>query len=158
MIAWLLKSDAPVAWVGTAESPGGKADVLEFKPADQAVIRLFLESASHLPLMITWQGIAPRIFVARRGGSGRGQTDQPTAETGRAPALEGGSLGPAGEQRSGGAASQVTFQMYLAEYRSVNGVKLPHLITRAMNGQTNEEWTITGYKVNPALKSNTFTK
>jgi len=41
MLVWLLATDAPVAWVGVAESPDGKADVLEVKPQDGAATRIF---------------------------------------------------------------------------------------------------------------------
>jgi hypothetical protein len=40
----------------------------------------------------------------------------------------------------------------------VNGIKLPHLITRGVNGQTNEEWEIKSFRINQSLKANTFTK
>ena len=52
----------------------------------------------------------------------------------------------------------MTLEMHLAEYKAVNGVKFPHLITRGASGETNEEWAIKSYKVNPNLKANTFTK
>ena len=51
-----------------------------------------------------------------------------------------------------------TLEMHLAEYKAVNGIKFPHLITRGASGETNEEWVIKSYKVNPNLKANTFTK
>jgi len=51
------------SYVGQAEAPQGKADVLEAKGAD-ATMRLFVAQATHLPIMITWQAPAP----AARGG------------------------------------------------------------------------------------------
>ena len=33
LLMWLLAADGPVNWVATAESPDGKADVLEITPA-----------------------------------------------------------------------------------------------------------------------------
>ena len=48
--------------------------------------------------------------------------------------------------------------MHLSDYKVVNGVKLPHLITRGTNGQTAEEWSIKSYRINPNFKGNTFTK
>jgi hypothetical protein len=53
---------------------------------------------------------------------------------------------------------EATFELRLGNYQTVEGIQLPHEITRAINGQTNEEWTIKSYKVNPSFKSNTFTK
>jgi hypothetical protein len=113
-------------------------------------MRLFLDTSTHLPLMITWPGTAPRVFVGRRrGGPGRSADDQ------QAPPPPDG---PTSRGRDGGPPPQATFQMHLSDYRVVNGIKLPHMITRAIDGQTNEEWKISGYKINSTFKSNTFSK
>ena len=61
--------------------------------------------------------------------------------------------------RRGAAAGQpITIETHLSEYKAVNGIKLPHLITRGVNGQTNEEWEIKSFRINQTLKANTFTK
>jgi hypothetical protein len=44
-------------YAGQAESPDGKADVIDVKGADNFTARLFLDAQSHLPLMLTY--IAP---------------------------------------------------------------------------------------------------
>jgi hypothetical protein len=160
MLAWLLTSDAAVSWVGTAESPDGKADVLEIKPADAPATRLFLDAASHLPLMLTWQGAAPQVFIrgGRRGaGAPGGGPDQ--VPPGAPPATGDQPVpGPPDAQgpRRGGPPPQATLQMTMSDYKAVGGIKLPHTITRGVNGQTNEEWHELNYKVNPSFKANTF--
>ena len=63
-----------------------------------------------------------------------------------------------GRRGRGAQGPPVTLEMHLAEYKAVNGIKFPHLITRGVSGETNEEWVIKSYKVNPNLKANTFTK
>lgn len=137
--AWLLSTAGTAAHAGIAEAPDGKADVIEITPPDGAPMRLFIDQETHLPLMITWQGPQPRMMVRRGGGPpDRERMAREAAEAGPPP--------------------QVTFEMRLSDYRVVNGVKLPHLITRAVNSQANEEWTITSYQVNPSFKPNTFTK
>lgn len=166
LLAWLLTTDAPVTWIGTAESPEGKADVLEITPAEGVPTRLFLDAASHLPLMLTWQGAAPQLLL-RRGGPGRagqpggqpgGQTDAPPAPGAAAPAPDApGDAAPAAARRGGGG-QQATLQMTLADYKTVNGIKLPHTMTRGVNGQTNEEWSISSFKLNQTFKSSTFEK
>ena len=50
----------------------------------------------------------------------------------------------------------MTLEMHLAEYKAVNGIKFPHLITRGASGETNEEWTITKVKVNPRIDPKKF--
>ena len=132
-LMWLLDTSAPVAWVGTAESPDGKADVLEITPADGTPTRLFIDQSSHMPLMVTWQGAAGP--GGRRGRAGDSPT-QPAATPPPPP----------------------TLQLTLGDYKAVNGIKLPHHITRGTNNQTIEEWTVKSYKVNPSFKSDVFSK
>ena len=136
LLAWLLAADGPVAWVGTAEAPDGRADVLEITLGAGGVTRLFLDQGSHLPMMITWQGAAPQFFVGGRRGGRRGDVGPPPA-TG-------------GQPR--------TLQMTLAEYKTVNGIRLPHLITRGTSETTTEEWTVGSYRINPSFRGDVFTK
>jgi hypothetical protein len=74
-LIWLLDTDAPAAWVGTAESPDGKADVLEIQTTDGPA-RLFLDQATHKPLMLTWHGAG----LGRRGRGGDPAPPQPTLQ------------------------------------------------------------------------------
>jgi len=179
LIALLLKSDTPFRWIGTAQAPEGSADVLEVKTPDGVATRVFIDAMSHLPLMLSWTGPAGRGFG--RGGQGRrGQgapSDQagpppegraagdqppgagaPTA-AGAPPATGAGADQAQGQRGRGGQGGQTaTLEMHLSEYKTVNGIKLPHLITRGASGATNEEWAVKSYKINPNLKANTFTK
>ena len=50
---------------GVAEAPEGKADVVDVKGADNFSARLFIDSQTHLPLMISWgQPPENRIYYA----------------------------------------------------------------------------------------------
>jgi hypothetical protein len=151
-LLWLLTTDAPVAWVGTAESPDGKADVLEVRPQDGAPTRIFLDVDSHMPLMLTTTAGGGR-GGARRGGGPGGPGG---------PAGPGGAAPPPGAEpqarRGGGPPPPITIETHLSEYKAVGGIKLPHLMTRGVNGQTNEEWQVKSFKINPNFKGNTFTK
>lgn len=54
-------------YVGQAEAPQGKADVLEAKAPPNFTVRLFVNSQTHLPIMVSWQ--APvRPTPPGRGG------------------------------------------------------------------------------------------
>ena len=148
MLAWLLSVDGSATWIATAESPEGNADVIEITPASGPVTRLFLDQGTHMPLMITWQGAAPQLVVAARGRGGRGGQRAGAAEPAEPGARRGG----------GGPREQATLQMTLGNYKTVNGVKLPHLVTRGVNDMTIEEWTIDSYRINPSFKADVFTK
>jgi hypothetical protein len=150
MLAWLLTTDGQASWIATAESPDGKADVIEITSATGPATRLFLDQVTHMPLMITWQGVAPQLIAVARGRGGPG-----------GPSGDGAQRGDGGQRGDGQApprGQQATLQMTLADYKAVNGVKLPHLITRGVNDMTIEEWTIKTYKVNPSFRSDVFTR
>jgi hypothetical protein len=173
LLGMVLLTNGPAAWIGTAQSPDGTADVLEVTSADNPPVRILLDSTTHLPLMLTWQGAAPRGGFqagggrrgggAGRGGDGSGRAGDPAAG-GRgqgAPPQAQGAPGPAepGQGRRGGGAAgagNATIEMHLDDYKVVNGIKLPHVITRGSNGQTQEELEIKSYKVNSNFKANTF--
>jgi len=178
VLAFLMTSDQAVTWVGTAESPDGTADVLEVTPQGGTLTRLFLDSKTHMPLMMTWQGGGgfQGGGRGRRGGDGVGPAGGPAAvpggpappatgaaaPTGQAPPAPPAGQAPGGGdfqgRRGGGGGAAVTNELHLSEYKAVNGVKLPFLITRGQNGQTSEELQVKSYKINPNFKQNTFIK
>jgi outer membrane lipoprotein-sorting protein len=143
MLIWFLTTDAPVAWVGTAQAPDGTADVIEVKPAEGPATRVFLDSTTHMPLMTTTTGF----------GGGRGRRGGGDGRGGGADGRGGGADG-----RAAGPPNPITIETHLSQFKTVGGIKLPHLITRGVNGQTNEEWEFKNYRINPNLKPNTFTK
>ena len=168
LLAFLLNTTSPVAWIGTAQSPDGTADVLEVKSAEGTATRLFLDSTTHMPLMMTWTGGAQRGGRGGQGG-GRGRGGDAAApggapQGGAAPAAPqaapqgGGADAAQGRRGRGAGGAPPTLEMHLSDYKAVNGIKLPHLITRGTNGETAEEWVIKSYRINPTFKGNTFTK
>lgn len=140
-VALLLSAPPSVpiefAYAGEAESPDGKADVLDLKGPNSFVAKLFLDKSSHRPLMLTYRGVAPRMIVQRSDGpppSAGAPRDLPAP--------------PAPEA--------VDINVYFDDYRTVDGVLLPHHISRAIGGETNEEWTFKTMKVNPVFKADAF--
>jgi hypothetical protein len=136
-LIWFLKSDAPVTYAGVAEAPDGKADVLEIKPEGAAPMKLFIDQESHKPLMLTYEGVLPRMIM-------RGQGQRPTPEE--------------IEKMRNEPPQQVTYEVHFSEYKQVDGVLLPHLISQSVNGNVGEEFTIEKYKLNAPLKPADFAK
>jgi hypothetical protein len=136
-LIWLLKTDAAVSYGGVAEAPDGKADVLDVKPADAPAMKLFVDQSSHKPLMLTYEGLMPRIAFNRTG-------QRPTPEE--------------IEKMRNTPPQQVTFEVHFTDYKKVDGVLLPHTITQGTNGTVNEEFTIEKYKLNAPLKPEQFVK
>ena len=75
------------SYVGQAEAPQGTADVVEAKGAGNFSARLFINSQTHLPIMVSWQQAAGRggrgpgggPLPARGGGDARGAAQGPAA-------------------------------------------------------------------------------
>ena len=145
-VAFLLTSPAsmPLEFAdgGEAESPDGKADVINVKGPGSFAARLFFDQASHRPLMLSYQGIAPRMVMQTMRGAPPREAAAP-------------SNGP-----EGAAAPQppqaVDIQMFLEDYRAEDGVLLPHKVSRSVEGKTTEEWTFKTIRINPAFKPDVF--
>lgn len=153
LTAFFGGANLKATWLATAESPDGKADVIELKN-DEGGVRLFVDQTTHMPLMMQYQEVRPRMMIADGRGGGRG---------GRAQG-PGGGRGPVDPEEMRRrmdampppAPSEVT--VYLADYKDANGIMLPHRLTQAVDGATVEEWTFEKVKVNPEIKSDFFDK
>ena len=149
LIGWLLitPSSFPVefSFAGEAESPDGKADVLEAKGPGGFAARLFLDQKTHYPLMLTYNGKKPRIMT---------QTTAPGAP--RNPE----EMEKRMKEMEAEAAKQpdVEFRIYLSDYREVNGVSFPHKLARSIENEVNEELEIKTVKINPQFKPEKFVK
>jgi hypothetical protein len=68
------------AYGGQAESPDGKADIIEVTGPDGFKVRLFVDSETHLPLMVSYMEPEPRVVMrtmTRDGAGGRGSGAAP---------------------------------------------------------------------------------
>jgi len=152
---------------GQAESPDGKADVIEVKGEGGFAARLFIDAQTHLPLMLSWMDREPITMTMGPGGP---------AATGGAP----GAGGAVTVTRSGGApmtpeerdkmmkelearrkeaeakARTVEYRVYYGDYKDVGGVQLPHRIQRAIDGKPTEEMVFDTFKVNPKIDAKKF--
>lgn len=143
-IGLLLRApaDQPIDFTygGQAEAPDGKADVLDVKGRDNSAfaLKLFLDATTHRPLMLSYRGVAPRIVMQTQRIEGPPRQDaRPPV-----PAM------PAGDV--------VDIEMFLDDYRAVDGVMLPHHVSRSVAGEVTEEWTIASFALNPRFKPGTF--
>jgi hypothetical protein len=161
-----LFADAGVQWVdaGVAESPDGKADILEAKEETGRTLRLFIDQNTRLPLMVQYQDPKPRIMMnggPGPGGPGRGPGGP--GAPGRAPGDGPPPMSPEEMQKRVAEMQRTppemgTYAMHLGDYKKVDSIMLPHSIEISLDGEPNEEWTIEKYKVNPTIKPETWQK
>jgi hypothetical protein len=121
------------AYVAQAEAPEGKADVLDVRGPANFTARLFVNAQTHLPIMLSWRVQAP-------------------------PARAGAGAPPAGAAPPGAppAAAPVENRMYFADYRDVDGLKLPFRIRRATGSDTTEETTFDRFRINVRIDAKRF--
>lgn len=166
MLGWFAMVHPALAaeytYAGEAESPDGKAYVIDAKDGDGFSARLFIDQETKLPLMVTYLAPQPRVITQggpRRSGEAPAHGGQPAPR----PAMsdeERARMRAEAEQRVKELQSQppqlADFTLYFEEWREVDGVKFPHRIRRAMSGATNEEWTVNKVKVNPRIDARRF--
>jgi hypothetical protein len=153
LIGLLLTSPAtfPLDYVyaGEGESKDGRADVIDIKGPEGFAARLFLDKTSHRPLLMRYRGVITTTTIntsVSQAGS-REEMEKILKD-----AKEGKGAGRSAARQEG------VQEIYFSDYRQVNGLLLPHHISRTANGKLSEEWTIKKYKINPPLTARDFEK
>ena len=143
---------ATYTYAGDAESPDGKAHVIDVKNADGFEARLFIDQNNFLPLMVTYKGRQPRMVTSggpmtRAVTSAGAQSKELTDEERKKLAAD------AEKMMTQQMAEQppVDFSLFFDDWQQVDGLTFPHKMRRAVAGETTEEWTFTKVKVNPRI-------
>jgi len=160
---------------GQAESPDGKADVIDVKGEGGFAAKLFIDAQTHLPLMLSWMDREPITMTMGPGG---------TVTTGGAPGAgmaasggattfthveRGGATPPTPEERekmmkdlearrkeAEAKARTVEYRVYYSDFKTVGGVQWPHRIQRSIDGKPTEEMIFDTIKVNPKIDAKKF--
>ena len=153
---------------GQAESPDGKADVVEVKGEGGFTAKLFIDAQTHLPLMLSWMDKEPITMMMGPGGTVA--TGPPGAGGAAVTRVErGGGAAATPEDRekmmkdlearrkeAEAQARTVEYRVYYADYKSAGGVQLPHRIQRSIDGKPAEEMIFDTIKVNPKIDAKKF--
>ena len=152
------------AYAASAQAPQGTADVLDVRGAGNFNARLFIASDTHLPIMLSWQA-PPTGVVVTTPGQPAPRTVAPGAVIISAPAAPAASA-PAEEKdnyakqvaamRQKALATPVEYRVYYADYRDVDGVKLPFRLRRAIGPDTTEETTFDRFRLNTKIDPRKF--
>jgi len=128
---------ASYTYLGDAESPDGKAYVIEVKNADGFAARLFVDEDTHLPLMVTYKAALPRFVTNASRMSPDDAAKQIKTLQDQPPEMG-------------------DYTIYFEDWREADGVKFPFKLRRAVAGSTNEEWTVSRIKLNPKIDPKRF--
>lgn len=131
-----------LSYVGEAESPDGRADVIDVSGPDKLASQLFLDQKSHRPLMLSYKGRLPRVVMRTFDGPAKHKSDIEKDE----------------KEASDAPPPEVEMQISYEDYRNVGGIELPHRMTRSSEGKVTEQVEFKKFKLNPPLKPSNFEK
>ena len=160
-------SSYPLAfgYVGQAEAPEGKADVIDVKGDGNFAARLFTDSKTHLPLMLSWT--TPPNLVPVVAGQQPPANMPPGSVAFETPAPPPSSAAPeqkkqfeedalAARKKAMATAKPTENRIYYADYRDVDGLKLPFRLRRAVGATTTEETIFDRYRINAKVDPRKF--
>jgi hypothetical protein len=142
---------------GKVDAAGGKAEVLELKAADGFAGKLFVDARSHLPLMLSWMDKEPLRMTFGGDGGPAGGTVTTMANGTMVRSLStsgpGGSMTPqemakmqedmaARVKEAEANRKTVEFRIFYADYKPVDGIKLPTRIQKMTDGLPTEELSL----------------
>ena len=133
---------------GVAESPDGKADIVDVKGTDGFAARLFVDSRTRLPLMLSWMDKEPlRMTMGGPGAGGQAVVSATSREDVEKLQRE------VAESMKQAEASRrtVEYRIFYGDYRSFGGIKLPTRIQRMTDGEPTEELTFDEIRVNTKI-------
>ncbi len=153
------------AYSARAEAPQGTADVLDVKGPGNFVVRLFIHGETHLPVMISWQA-PPTNVIVTTPGQPPPRTVAPGAVIVSAPAAPAATATQEEKDkytkdvaalRQKTQATPIEYRLYYADYRDVDGVKLPFRLRRAIGTDTTEETIFDRFRLNTKIDPRKFT-
>ena len=136
---------------GQAESPDGRAEVIDLAGAGGFAARLFIDCTVHRPLMLTY--LAPQLPAGLPGMGTTGAGLAPSAEQFEEMRRQAASVA---KMWASSPPAMVEARMYLGDHRQVDGVWLPFRVSYEVGGKVTEEWEVRRYTVNPRFEPGTF--
>ena len=152
------------SYAAVAEAPQGRADVLDAKGEGNFALRFFINSETRLPIMVSWTTPPTNVVVTVPG------QPPPASVAPGAVVVPGPPAPPAGAPkedmdkyskdvlavRAKAQATPVEHRLYFADYRDVDGLKLPFRLRRAIGTETTEETTFDRFRVNAKIDPRKF--
>lgn len=131
----LLKSPVPVEFSYVGDAENGTADAIKVNDNTAFSSVLLLDKATHLPVGLNYYGsLNQPIFVkAKKGEKINIEELKKSVEVKEDKKTE--------------------IKLRFSDHRVVEGVLLPHRISRLVNGETKEEYEIEKYDLNPNFKT-----
>jgi hypothetical protein len=139
-------------YVGESDVEDAHAEVIEVTGPDKLAVRLFFDKQTHMPLLLSYRGVKPRIMTMVRNSADKGTKPEEAIKKAQDDAQKKMTAEPTAKPE------EVDFFIRLTEYKKVGGVLLPHKLTFLTEADVSEEFQVTKYQLNPQFKSDKFQK
>jgi hypothetical protein len=140
-------------YAGESDVEDAHADVIDVTGPDQLACRLFFDKQTHLPLLLSYRGIKPRIMTMTAFNRPADKSEKQGDAVKRAQQEAEKQLAAEPAKRE-----EVDFFIRLTEYKKVEGLSLPHKLTFLTESEVSEEFQISKYQLNPQFKADKFQK
>jgi len=152
LLAMLLMPPPSLAvaykYAGESDVEDVQADVIDVTGPENFAVRVFFDTKSHMPLLLSYRGPKPRIMtMTRQAGSKAEDVAKAREEAEKKMHAE-----------APGAPEEVDFYIRLQDYKKVGGLILPHKLTSLTENEVSEEFEISKYQLNPQFKADRFEK
>lgn len=135
------------SFAGPETVDGQAAEVVEMRAPDGFAMRLYVNQATHLPVLIAWQA-PPEVVVTTtststttlRGGQVMSQTPPLFDPLGSLPATP----------------PDVTWRLVLSDFKVQDGLNWPRRLKVMMGAQVKEDRRLGKFKINPKIDARTF--
>ena len=151
-------------YIGQAEAPQGKAHVLEATGENNFKMRYFVHMETHLPVMVSWTAPArpaPPVKMPTPDAHAAHSVAAPAppAPPAQAPVPPAKPTAPPTQSPAPPAQSPAAppeNRLYFADYREVDGIKLPFRLRRGIGTNTTEETTFDRFRLNQKIDPRRF--
>jgi hypothetical protein len=130
--------DVSYTYAGEGSVDGTNCDIV-LATTGGSSIKLYLDKASHIPVMMSYQAPKPFMIKINKDAAKADTNSDVKVLRERMPAHE-----------------MAEFQVKFSDYRSVSGVQLPYRWTQTINGKDDEVIEVSAYEINPANIADKF--
>ena len=153
-------------WIGEAEAPQGKAQVIEVRGPEGSnfQLRWFIDGQTHRPIMLSWQMPAVNVVVSVPGQAkpstvapGTVIVEGPPVPSATATKEEVENFSKAvADLKRKAQSTLLEHRLYYGDYREQDGLQIPFRLRRAIGANTIEETNFDSFRINPRIDPRKF--
>jgi hypothetical protein len=139
-------------YAGESDVEGAQAEVIEATGPEKFAIRIFFDKQTHLPLLLSYRGIKPRVMTVFNRPADKNVKVEDAVKHAKEEAEKKLAGEPAPKPE------EADFFIRVSDHKKAGGLLLPHKFTFLTETDVSEEFQISKYQINPPYKPERFQK